>query len=1033
MTSEIAVENFLPKYPNINNIEINDQVKTWFMNPYDFFEQSIYNKREFNELVINKENIKEEGEILLNHQRIVARFLSPYTIYDGLFLFHEMGTGKSCSAFGAVENLRKTGMYKNCIVLTASRDVLASLIEELASTCTNNAYMPPENLDTMKNVNKIKKIMIEINTKTQNFYLFNNFFSVAKILQNLSDEAIESNYSNTIFILDEVHNLTKAEETKEGDFDIYKQIFRLLQKTKNCKKIVMSGTPMLDNVNEIGRMLNLVLPLDLQLPIDDQFTREFLTKKDHIYTFLPEKEVEFKSKIRGYVSYLKASLSNVNIVFKGEVVAPLKYFTVFPSRMSDFQTKVYNEAYAKATTNVYNDAFQASLFVFRNGTYGDAGIKPYKTKKSLPNLPVELQDLANEGVTYERKLEVLQNFSAIYASTIREILKEKNAGKNTIIFNKLVAGSGCLLFARILSYFGFTMSTNGLDKGPAKRFAIITKKTAINVKVMKNIRDMFNNEKNKNGAYLQIIIFSQISSEGVSFKNVQQIHIQTPHWNYSLIAQVIARGLRVGSHRDLISQSFVPEVDIYLHCAIARDRDVLDSIDMNRYVTSEIKDLSIKNVEYAMKQAAVDCAIFYERNVIRNSQFDNSRFCEYRECLYSCDNITQVPPTTIDYSTYQLYYTQKDRKEITKIIKEFFSHEFYISIFELMSLYLQNFKTIAIMETIKELIANNTPINNRYNFICVLREENNVLFLSEKLNTNFLCSSYTSNPVGVSNVSFDEALFDVVIRPQIDALVDGTDETTFRQTIDFLPFIQKRQLIESVLEGQYADKPVDEFVKHYFSITDNKFYVLEQTPFEFDSSQGWIKSERKISKEIDYRDYYSKGFLILGIYNDPKIEVKDLNIDNFWVIDLKEKLENEGKEKAPGRICKNNKDIVKALILTKINAPLSEAEQTLIDKHLQTVASTLPEFQGINVIENIEIQKRLLLTLLRTTIVKDYSDHFSEENSLSTLRRAYFFGAKKITFNINSEKLCLRIKQYLVENNLMLLDESRKKGFGYKR
>lgn len=237
MTSEIAVDNFLPKYPNIENITIQDQ-KTWFMNPYDEnFEQAIYNKKEFNELVINKENIKESGEILLNHQRVVSRFLSPYTIYDGLFLFHEMGTGKSCSAFGAVENLRKTNLYKNCIVLTASRDVLSSLIEELASTCTNNAFMPPENLDKMQNVNKIKKIMNEINAKTNNFYLFNNFFSVAKILEKLSDEDIEKNYSNNIYILDEVHNLTKAEETKEGDFDIYKQIFRLLHFLKTLKKL----------------------------------------------------------------------------------------------------------------------------------------------------------------------------------------------------------------------------------------------------------------------------------------------------------------------------------------------------------------------------------------------------------------------------------------------------------------------------------------------------------------------------------------------------------------------------------------------------------------------------------------------------------------------------------------------------------------------------------------------------------------------------------------------------------------------------
>lgn len=786
---------------------------------------------------------------------------------------------------------------------------------------------------------------------------------------------------------------------------------------------------MLDNVKEIGKMLNLVLPLENQLPIDDEFTKEFLIKKDQIYTFLPHKQEEFKSRIRGYVSYLKASLSNVKIVFKGEIISPLRFFTIFPSTMSTFQTSVYNEAYAKATTNVYNDAFQASLFVFQNRTWGETGLKPYKSKSALPNLPKELQILANEQTENEVKLQVLEKYSAIYASTIREILKEENRGKNTIIFNKLVVGSGCLLFARILSMFGYGMS-NGLDRDPGKRFAIITRKTAVNPKVMKNIRDLFNSKKNKNGAYLQIIIFSQISAEGVSFKNVQQIHIQTPHWNYSLISQVIARGLRVGSHKDL---DFTPEVDIYLHCALARDRDVLDSIDMNRYLTSEIKDLSIKNVEYAIKQAAVDCAIFYERNVIRDPMFDNSRFCEYQKCNYTCDYITEVPPKKIDYSTYELYYIQKNKKEITQILKNFFANHFYISIHELMKTYLQNFKTLEILETIRELIAENVPIQNKYNFVCVLREENDVLYLSEKLNTNFLCSSYTSNPIGVSSVSFDEALFTVVIRPQLDAIVEVDDDQQFRAQIEFLPFVYKRQLIESILAGQFADKPIAQFLKNYYNITDNTFYVLEQTPFEFNAAQGWIKSERKISPKIDYADYYRRGYLILGVYNNPDIAVENLKTNDFWVIDLKEKLEKEGKSVAPGRICINNKDVVKALLLTKVNAPLSVADQQLIDKHLQTIASTLPDFENVNILDNLEAQRQLLLYLIKNTIVEDYSSHFSDQDSLSILRRAYFFGAKKSTFNINSEKLCQRIKQYLIENNLMILDVGRKKGFGYKR
>ena len=84
--------NFLPKYPNIIDKKLD---------PYDgeTLNDVIYNKKEFREIKLSEyENIKK-GQ-LMKHQKIISRYLSSYTPYDGILLFHYMGTGKTCSSIG---------------------------------------------------------------------------------------------------------------------------------------------------------------------------------------------------------------------------------------------------------------------------------------------------------------------------------------------------------------------------------------------------------------------------------------------------------------------------------------------------------------------------------------------------------------------------------------------------------------------------------------------------------------------------------------------------------------------------------------------------------------------------------------------------------------------------------------------------------------------------------------------------------------------------------------------------------------------
>ena len=109
LESLLTVETFLSKYPNIYNSEES------ILNPFENqnFNNVIVTKKEFSDLKlprIEKQKKKGSGE-QYNHQKIISRFMNSHTPYNELLLFHEMGTGKTCTAISVIENLRKD--YKN--------------------------------------------------------------------------------------------------------------------------------------------------------------------------------------------------------------------------------------------------------------------------------------------------------------------------------------------------------------------------------------------------------------------------------------------------------------------------------------------------------------------------------------------------------------------------------------------------------------------------------------------------------------------------------------------------------------------------------------------------------------------------------------------------------------------------------------------------------------------------------------------------------------------------------------------------------
>ena len=569
----------------------------------------------------------------------------------------------------------------------------------------------------------------------------------------------------------------------------YTSIYRFLHIVTNCKILLLSGTPMRDQPTELIDIMNLILPQKLE--VNDYFENNSL---------IENMKVALKNKLRGHVSYLKAMQSDIRkeYMVNPEYEIPLENISLYGLKMSPFQTKYYNQAKQKdqgafddkkRRVGVYSNTRQANLFVFPNGTYGSEGYKNFLEYKNIVREAIVsgLTDDMTIHIKRQHMIERLREYSCKYAECIQKIIEKPR--ETHFIYTEFVKGSGALVFKAILDLFGFSQAKVSVKEddrqpfmgdeddedddekekekererekeekedlenmGKKLRYAILTTETS-SPKEIVALAKLFNRDENKDGEYIQIIIGSSVVSEGFTLKNVQHVHILTPDWNFSSLDQIIARSFRLFSHNALLRA--YPDRDIrvkiYLYCAFPSSQDSQDSqdsqnmssrsIDYHMFKISRDKDRTIKEVERVLKEVSVDCYLNKERNV---SQYnvDGSRECEYQNCDYQCDgippNLVDIPKSERDYSTYNLYYDEKEINKIKERIKTLFLVETKMKMDDILSiLSAERYNELSILKAIYEMIIMNTVMNDRLGYHCFLRNEHDYLYLTH-------CASHMS-------------------------------------------------------------------------------------------------------------------------------------------------------------------------------------------------------------------------------------------------------------------------------------------------
>lgn len=893
MNKDMNIEDFIGSYPYISEGDFN---------------KKLVEKNEFLELRVNDINLPVNKD-LLPHQKIIARFLSPYTIYDSLLLFHEVGSGKSCSAIGTIELAKDSGLnnsIRGALFLVRGDTIAENLKNELVFKCTDGKYIP-DNFNSLTDLEK----QIRIKKKVSPFYDFQTFQTFAtNIVSKNTDEELRRRYNNYYIVIDEVHNL----RTDDPDNIVYNSFYRFLHTVQGCKIILMTGTPMIDKPEEFSKIMNLILPKDNQFEIETKFREKYLNDSG----MLTKNIDDFKNKIKGRVSYVKSMKSDVGRKFVG---TPLKgNINIDTCEMSDEQLKAYTQAIqkdrkqdrengVKEGSTLYSNSKQASLFVYpEDGVYyyGKQLFEKYISISEIRTLETNtsVKDYKLKSALFkgDNKMDSLKKFSSKYYKVIKCIMD--NPTELHFVYSELVTGSGLILFSKILEEMNFGRFKGGNPvKSKKKHYSIITNDTTT-VPQASNIIKTFNSSQNVNGDFIQVILGSSVISEGVTLKNVKHIHILTPHWNYAPIEQAIARAIRMFSHSDLEGNVMV---NIHLYCSVSKsyvynpNEDTF--IDVKMYQTALKKDVSIKSVEHVVKKSAFDCYLTKERNTYPE-EYNYKRECEYKECEYTCDT---DKPQTVDYSTYNLYYTQKEIEDGINKIKQIFRNHSFIFLKDLSGMIKKSLYVT--LECLRQMINYFVQVQDRFGNRCFIKIENDIIYICKKMQEEegIMDTYYIDKPYLANTNTYSDYINEYVVPISITKIMNPkTSSNTRIKLIKTLPRKIQTYLLETSIlanrEKQVANRSIrSEILEYYKSYwVDRGDYIISSlSPEIYDvyrclkkGEKQWVncpndlirkeikmKTEEKTKLTANQFGFYliKKGdkYLIRDVTSNEKVKNKD--------------------------------------------------------------------------------------------------------------------------------------------------------------
>lgn len=238
-------------------------------------------------------SVKVDSVNLFPHQSFIKDYMQFNSPYRGILLYHGLGVGKTCASIAAAELLMNhmnvivmlpaalRGNYINEVKKCGRRfynlkqywtfvplNIFEKDIENISNfnkiditiITKNKGIWIPENSSSQPNYNILpsfarNQIIEQIDNVITNRFNFINYNGLKTI--NIKEIIKDGNpFDNKCIIIDEIHNMI-SRIVNGGK--IGTALYKLLYTAKNCKLIMLSGTPIINYPYEISYLINLII------------------------------------------------------------------------------------------------------------------------------------------------------------------------------------------------------------------------------------------------------------------------------------------------------------------------------------------------------------------------------------------------------------------------------------------------------------------------------------------------------------------------------------------------------------------------------------------------------------------------------------------------------------------------------------------------------------------------------------------------------------------------------------------------------
>ena len=533
--------NIKLKYPHQKDTNFQKKIslKKEFQHKYKIEKNSIVEMDKNNNLCNYQDFTLSKNQIFLKN------FISPNTPYNGLLLYHGMGSGKTCSSIQITEQFRKYNKYninfKKILIIaspTVQENFKLQLFDETKlkkintiwklDGCTGLELIEELNDYNINNMNKediVKKIKKIIKVS----YSFMGYEKLSNIIQNtigkikttnkekrkmLINKQLNKLFSESMIVIDEAHNIRT--QTSNNKKKISNMLEILTSNVKKMKLLLLTGTPMYNDSKEIVFLINLLNMNDDQKKID---VHKIFDKEGN---FIKENDDEIGKKrliqkSNGYVSYLRGEnpynfpfriypnyYNNVNSInnykypentYKGENIdSPLQFLDLYVNTLSDIQKDGYLSSLQKTKSKSLKDdnmtygykELQDSLFSL-NICY------PIEENKYITGKEIlkQLMTKTNNKYSYVDEENRIFNYDNIgkYSCKIKSIIDNIINSDGIVLVYSQYLDSGLIPLALALEELGFSRinKKNNLlkTKKSIKPFNILSNSKTDDIKVGK--------------------------------------------------------------------------------------------------------------------------------------------------------------------------------------------------------------------------------------------------------------------------------------------------------------------------------------------------------------------------------------------------------------------------------------------------------------------------------------------------------------------------------------------------------------------